>query len=116
MTRACRNDLDLLRDEIVIFVKERQWDENDTPKNLATALCVEAAELLELFQWLKSGDIDELGIDKLACARHEVADVLIYLIALAGKLEINLTEAVRKKLQLNRVKYPVVNEIVRPDG
>jgi NTP pyrophosphatase (non-canonical NTP hydrolase) len=100
-------DLDKLRDSIRQFVNEREWGKYHTPKNLATALSVEASELLEPFQWLVSGDRQELGDKWLDAVRHEMADVLIYLICLADKLEVNLGQAVLEKLDINREKYPV---------
>ncbi|MEO6921360.1 MAG: nucleotide pyrophosphohydrolase [Collimonas sp.] len=95
-----------LREEIRVFVDERDWDQFHTPKNLSSALCVEAAELLEHFQWLHTGSGDELGPGKLEQVRHEMADVLTYLIRLADKLDIDLSAAVSEKMILNRVKYP----------
>lgn len=95
-----------LRDEIRVFVAERDWDQFHTPKNLASALCVEAAELLEHFQWLQTGSSDELNAAKQEQVRHEMADVLTYLIRLADKLDIDLSAAVSEKMVINRAKYP----------
>lgn len=95
-----------LRDDIRIFVAERDWDKFHTPKNLSSALCVEAAELLEHFQWLLTGTKEELGKKKLNQVRHEMADVLVYLIRLADKLDVDLFEAVIEKMTINREKYP----------
>jgi NTP pyrophosphatase (non-canonical NTP hydrolase) len=95
-----------LRDLIREFVNERDWDQFHTPKNLAVSLCVEAAELLEPFQWLPTGALSELSGPKQEHVRHEIADVFVYLIRLADKLNIDLTTAVRDKLELNRAKYP----------
>jgi NTP pyrophosphatase (non-canonical NTP hydrolase) len=108
------NDLNMLRNLIRIFVKERDWDQFNSPKNLATALCVEAGELLEPFQWLKTGGKEELGAEKLAEVRLEMADVLIYLIYFADKLDIDLIDAVVDKMHINRTKYPA--EKVRGDA
>ena len=99
-------DLTTLRDMIRLFVAERDWDQFHTPKNLACALSVEAAELLEPFQWLQQGDAQELGAEQLEHVRHEMADVLVYLIRLADKLDVNLVSAVTDKMVLNRAKYP----------
>ena len=101
-----RSELTILRDMIREFVDERDWDQFHTPKNLAAALCVEAAELLEPFQWLKSGEANELDAEKIKNIRHEMADVLVYLIRLADKLEVDLSAAVNEKMELNRAKYP----------
>jgi NTP pyrophosphatase (non-canonical NTP hydrolase) len=100
------SDLVTLRDQVRAFVDERDWDQFHTPKNLATALSVEAAELLEPFQWLQVGDADELGAKNLAQVTHEAADVLVYLVRLADKLDIDLMAAVAEKMVLNREKYP----------
>lgn len=99
-------DLVALRDQIRSFVDERDWDQFHSPKNLATALSVEAAELLEPFQWLQVGDAAELGAKNLAHVAHEMADVLTYLVRLADKLDIDLMAAVAEKMVLNRAKYP----------
>jgi NTP pyrophosphatase (non-canonical NTP hydrolase) len=103
-----------LRDDIRQFVAERDWAQFHTPKNLASALCVEAAELLEPFQWLQNGGKDELGEAKLAAVRHEMADVFVYLMHLADRLDVDLFDAVREKMILNRRKYPAAQ--VRGDA
>jgi len=100
------SELTALRDLIRQFVAERDWDQFHTPKNLATALCVEAAELLEPFQWLRTGGASELDAAKLDEVRHEMADILVYLIRLADKLDVDLVKAVTEKMALNRAKYP----------
>jgi NTP pyrophosphatase (non-canonical NTP hydrolase) len=96
-----------LRDALRQFAAERDWDQFHSPKNLATALTVEAAELLEHFQWLKDGSALEMPREKLAQVREELADVLLYLIRLADKLEVDLVAAARDKLEVNARKYPV---------
>lgn len=103
-----------LRDDIRQFVAERDWAQFHTPKNLACALSVEASELLEPFQWLQHGRRDELGEAKLTAVRHEMADVFVYLMHLADRLDVDLLEAVREKMVLNRKKYPA--EQVRGDA
>jgi len=100
------HDLDSIRDLVRVFVDERDWDQFHTPKNLASALTVEAAELLEHFQWLHSGSAEELGALTLREVSHEMADVLVYLVRLADKLGIDLGVAVDEKMALNRAKYP----------
>jgi NTP pyrophosphatase (non-canonical NTP hydrolase) len=107
-------DLARLRALVREFVDERDWDQFHTPKNLASALTVEAAELLEHFQWLQNGRVEELGEDKLKEVRHEMADVLVYLVRLADKLDVDLLAAVQEKMVLNRAKYPA--EQVRGDA
>jgi NTP pyrophosphatase (non-canonical NTP hydrolase) len=107
-------DLARLRALVREFVDERDWDQFHSPKNLAAALTVEAAELLEHFQWLRDGRPEELGPDKLVQVRHEMADVLVYLVRLADKLDVDLLAAVQEKMVLNRAKYPA--EQVRGDA
>ena len=99
-------DLHVLRDIVRQFVEERDWDQFHTPKNLACALSVEAAELLEPFQWLGKGSAQELDEAARTQVRHEMADVLTYLIRLADKLDVDLYQAVLEKMELNRQKYP----------
>ena len=101
------NELTELRAALRRFAAERDWDQFHTPKNLATALAVEAAELLEHFQWLKEGTRPELTVEGLAEVREEMADVLLYLVRLADRLEVDLLSAARDKLELNAQKYPV---------
>ncbi|AAZ96233.1 conserved hypothetical protein [Thiobacillus denitrificans ATCC 25259] len=101
------DDLDTLRRRIHEFAQARAWDRYHTPKNLAMALSVEAAELLEPFQWLTPEESRELGAEQHEAVRQEIADVLIYLTRLADVLEIDLLEAAADKLALNARKYPV---------
>jgi NTP pyrophosphatase (non-canonical NTP hydrolase) len=107
-------DLVTLRELVRQFVDERDWDQFHTPKNLSSALSVEAAELLEHFQWLQTGQAEELGDGKLEQVRHEMADVLVYLVRLADKLNVDLMAAVQEKMVLNRAKYPA--DLVRGDA
>ena len=99
--------LDPLRDSLRQFAEERDWYQFHSPKNLASALAVEAAELLERFQWLTEDQSRRLPPEELAKVREEMADVLNYLVRLADKLDVNLLEAARDKIQLNALKYPV---------
>ena len=100
-------ELEELRDVLRQFVAERGWKKFHTPKNLAAALSVEASELLEPFQWLDSGEKAELSADQLTAIRHEMADVLAYLVLLADRLEIDLHEATLEKIEINRDNYPI---------
>ncbi len=106
MTDTITRDLIALRELARQFATERDWDQFHTPRNLASALCVEAAELLEPFQWLGKGGVDELDEAKRTAIRHEMADVLVYLVRLADKMDVDLYEAVLEKMALNRAKYP----------
>jgi len=96
-----------LRDQLRLFATERNWDQFHSPKNLVMALTVEAAELLETFQWLTEEQSGSLPPETLSAARKEMADVLLYLIRLADKLDINLIDAAEMKLLENAQKYPV---------
>lgn len=100
-----------LRDLLRQFAAERDWDQFHSPKNLAAALSVEAAELLERFQWLTEDESRNLSPTALARVREEMADVLIYLVRLADKLDVKLLDAARDKMQVNAQKYPA--ELVR---
>jgi NTP pyrophosphatase (non-canonical NTP hydrolase) len=99
--------LEALRDELRQFAAERDWNQFHSPKNLAIALSVEAAELLEHFQWMPETESAALAAGQKGRIREEVADVLLYLIRLADKLEIDLLAAASDKIRLNAEKYPV---------
>ena len=97
-----------LRDALRAFTRAREWDRYHTPKNLAMALIVEAAELAEHFQWLTAEESRSLGHGaKREKIRDELADVLIYLVELADTLEVDLVAAAREKIEKNALKYPV---------
>ena len=88
------------------FNEERDWDQFHSPKNLTMALAGEVGELIEHFQWLTEKESRELSGEKLEKASEEIADIQIYLIQLADKLNIDIGEAVEKKIEINRLKYP----------
>ena len=106
MSTADATGLTELRDALRQFAEEREWDQYHSPKNLASALAVEAAELLERFQWLTEDESRNLPPAELAKVREEIADVLNYLVRLADKLDVNLLEAARDKIKINALKYP----------
>ena len=89
------------------FAEEREWGQFHSPKNLAAALSVEAAELLEHFQWLTEEQSRAIPEEKRDAIAQEIADVLIYLLQLADKLGIDPLDAARNKMKLNAAKYPV---------
>lgn len=105
------NGLNELRLQLRQFVAEREWQQFHTPKNLASALAVEAAELLEPFQWLKTGEANELDAHASLAIRHEMADVLNYLVMLADHLQVDLIAAAQEKIALNAQKYPVAQAL-----
>ena len=100
-------DFNQIRKQVRQFVVERDWDQFHSPKNLSMALIVEAAELVEHFQWLTEEQSGNLPPEKLAEVELELADIQIYLISLAEKLKLDLVAAAEKKLVLNARKYPV---------
>lgn len=89
------------------FAQEREWGPFHTPKNLACALSVEAAELLEHFQWLTDAQSQALTAEQTLQVGTEAADVFLYLLQLCDKLGIDLMEAAHQKLAANAEKYPV---------
>jgi NTP pyrophosphatase (non-canonical NTP hydrolase) len=101
------NTLQQLSEAVRTFGCERDWQLYHTPKNLTAALIVEAAELLEPFQWLTPEESLHLPEPKREAVRQEMADVLIYLVSLANCLEIDLLKAAQDKLAINAAKYPV---------
>ena len=97
-----------LREIIRQFVDERDWRQFHAPKNVAMALAVEAAELMEHFQWLGVDASRELAADpaKLAAIAEELADVIGYGLALANELNLDVSDAIRAKMVKNAQKYP----------
>ena len=101
------SELHTLTQSLRDFAKARDWEQFHSPKNLAAALTVEAAELLEHFQWLTEEQSRKLPADKKADVAAEAADVLLYLLQLCDKLGIDLLKAAHAKLIANGEKYPV---------
>ncbi|NBX93244.1 MAG: nucleotide pyrophosphohydrolase [Proteobacteria bacterium] len=101
-------NIELLQKKIREFVQERDWEKYHNPKNLSMALAGEAGELLEIFQWLTPAESSEIKNNPQAYQRtkHEIADILVYLLRLSDKLEIDLEQAVLEKIKLNQEKYP----------
>ncbi len=99
--------LEALRDELRRFAADRDWDQFHTPKNLAIALSVEAAELLEHFQWLTPEQSQQLTAETVHVIRLEMADILLYLVRLADRLGVDLAAGAFDKIAINAKKYPV---------
>jgi len=97
----------VLRAALRRFAEARDWDQYHSPENLAAALCVEAAELLEHFQWLSEDASKVLSSEQLAKVSEEMADVFLYLVRLSDKLGVSLFDAARRKIDLNDRKYPI---------
>ena len=93
-----------IQNKLAKFAEERDWDQFHSPKNLVMALTSEVGELNELFQWLteeKSNNVDNNEV------RQEIADIFIYLLRLSDKLDIDIEEAVKEKIEINAKKYPI---------
>lgn len=98
--------IEALRDRLRDFARERDWDQFHTPKNLSMALIAEAAELVEHFQWVE-GDKSHLLEEKVRpSVEEELADIFIYLVRIADKLDIDLYQAAGRKIAINARKYP----------
>jgi NTP pyrophosphatase (non-canonical NTP hydrolase) len=98
-----------LKVNVMKFIKERQWERFHNPKDLAEAICIEAAELLEQFQWITADEACSWKNirSKTRNIGEELADVVIYCLSMANTMKIDLTEAVMSKLKKNEAKYPV---------
>jgi len=101
------DSLQQLRARINAFVAERDWDQFHTPKNLAMAMIVEAAELVEQFQWDTPAESLAMTPEKRTAVSHELADTFVYLLRIAEVLNIDLIEAANQKIVLNAQKYPI---------
>lgn len=101
------DSLENLRSRLKVFVEERDWEQFHSPKNLAMAMIVEAAELVEHFQWMTEQQSRELSVEKNELIAQEIADTFVYLLRIADVLKIDLIEAANRKLDINARKYPV---------
>ena len=98
------HDLQILLDKLIKFRDERDWAQFQTPKNLAISISLEAAELLEHFQW--TTEDQDIPPDKRQALSEEVADILIYLLLFANKLSIDPLQVAQDKIEKNAQKYP----------
>jgi NTP pyrophosphatase (non-canonical NTP hydrolase) len=101
------DSLNELKQKLEAFVEARDWAQFHSPKNLAMAMIVEAAELVEHFQWNTEEESHVLSAEKREQVGHELADTFVYLLRISQVLDIDLIEAANKKIALNAVKYPV---------
>lgn len=108
------DSLDDLNARLLAFARERDWEQFHSPKNLSMALAGEAGELLEHFQWLSEAQSAALTADKKDAVALELADILIYLLRLSQRLDIELVDAAYRKLAINEQRYPA--ERVRGDA
>lgn len=103
---ASVGEFDAIRDAVRSFAAERQWEPFHSPKNLAMALAGEAGELVAVFQWLTEAGSRELTPSQRQAAADEIADVQLYLVALADQLGLDIPAAVAAKMRKNALKYP----------
>lgn len=89
------------------FAEDRDWDQFHSPKNLSMALAGEAGELLEQFQWLTENQSHQLEIEKRQKVADEIADIQLYLIRLADKLNLDILAECNRKIEANAIKYPI---------
>jgi dCTP diphosphatase len=101
------NDISAFSQRLREFAQARDWEQFHSPKNLAMALIVEAAELVEHFQWMKEDRTYELGNAQRDEVALELADIFIYLLRIAERLDIDLAEATNRKIAINEKRYPV---------
>lgn len=101
------NNFDKLTEEIVKFRDERNWKQFHNPKDCAISLSLEAAEVLEHFQWKNDNEVSEYLKDHKEHIADEIADVLYWVLLMSHDLDINLLEASERKLEKNKLKYPI---------
>jgi dCTP diphosphatase len=104
--RQMQDSLDTLNQRLVAFAQERDWEQFHSPKNLSMALIAEAAELVEHFQWLSEEQSYQLDDAKREAVAMEMADILIFLIRCAERLDIDLVQSAWKKIAINETRYP----------
>lgn len=100
------DSIEFLRNILREFAAERDWDQFHTPKNLSMALIAEAAELVEHFQWVEGAKSHLLEEKVRPSVEEELADIFIYLVRIADKLDIDLYKAAGRKIAINARKYP----------
>ena len=102
-------DIKNIQEKLSRFAKERDWEQFHSPKNLIMALTSEVGELSDIFQWLteEQSKKENISDDNLGLAKEEIADILIYLIRISDKLDIDLEKEVLKKIKLNEKKYSI---------
>lgn len=101
------DSLEGLRHRLQSFVQEREWEQFHSPKNLAMAMIVEAAELVEHFQWMTEQESLNISVEKRDEVAQEIADTFLYLLRMADVLGIDLIATTNAKMDINAKKYPV---------
>ncbi len=102
-------DIKAIQSQLTEFADERDWDQFHNPKNLSMALAGEAAELLEIFQWLTEEQSKDIvnSEKQMSHVKEEIADVFLFLARLADKLNVDIEKVALAKIEVNRMKYPV---------
>lgn len=108
MTTDTHTTIGILRQAVADFVNDRDWRPFHTPKNLSMSIAIEAAELMEHFQWLTTEEAQAAveDSDEQAAVGDELADVIIYCLSLSNALDLDISSAVLGKLQTNEHRYP----------
>lgn len=101
------DSLEQLKQKLLEFAREREWEQFQSPKNLCMALCGEMGELAECFQWLSEEESRSLDAEQRARVADELADLQLYLILLAARLDMDLIAEAERKMRVNAEKYPV---------
>lgn len=104
-----------LVEQILRFRRERDWEQFHSPRTLASSISIEAAELLEVFQWAKDADLSMVTETKRHQIEQEIADIAIYLLLFVHDVGIDLEQAIARKLEQNALKYPVESSRGRSD-
>ncbi|MCK5720661.1 MAG: nucleotide pyrophosphohydrolase [Thiomargarita sp.] len=102
-----QDSLENLRKRLAQFAAVRDWESFHSPKNLSMALIAETAELIEHFQWLTEEQSSQLSSDKHQAVSYELADILIYLIRIGDKLNVDLIAAANEKIEINEERFPI---------
>ena len=103
-------EMEKLQLQVQKFAEKRKWQKYHSPKNLAMALSVETAELVEIFQWMETDQSRKVDSATLDHIEQEIGDIMIYLVNLANQFNLNPLSAAQKKMKLNESKYPVTDE------
>lgn len=102
--QTCIQDI---KDKVAKFVKDRDWNEAHSPKNLAMSIAIESAELMEIFQWMSIEEARDIGSsEEFIHLKEELSDVIIYCLSLANQLDIDVSAAIEDKIEKNGKKYP----------
>ncbi len=107
MESETTDPLNDLKKRLAAFASQRDWQQFHSPKNLSMALIGEAAELVEIFQWISEKKSQHLDPQQWQAARMELADIFIYLIRIADRLDVNLIDAAQEKIEINEQRYPI---------